>query len=189
MPAKKGFTLSELLISLAILGIIATFTIPKVLYASQSSKYNAIAKEAMATLAGAYQQAQLDGIITSATQPQDLIPYINNVKTDTSSVVDERPNFGSSSETCSAGTPCVRLHNGALLWFDSPSFSGTTSLNYLTVLIDPDGTYTGNNDSLKIALYYDGRITTRNNQLPGSQDSTGTFGPISDGDPAWLNWQ
>ncbi|MBL8031855.1 MAG: prepilin-type N-terminal cleavage/methylation domain-containing protein [Candidatus Doudnabacteria bacterium] len=46
----KGFTLAELLIALVILGVIATFTIPKVLYANQNTKYNAIAKEAMGTI-------------------------------------------------------------------------------------------------------------------------------------------
>ena len=43
---KKGFTLAELLISLGILGLIATFTIPKIVGAAGDSKYNAAAKEA-----------------------------------------------------------------------------------------------------------------------------------------------
>ncbi len=40
----KGFTLAELLMALAILGVIATFTIPKILGAQQSSSSNAKAK-------------------------------------------------------------------------------------------------------------------------------------------------
>lgn len=44
---QSGFTLAELLIALTILGVIATFTIPKILTAQQASTYNAIAKETM----------------------------------------------------------------------------------------------------------------------------------------------
>lgn len=42
---RLGFTLAELLIALLILGVIATFSIPKVLYASQNGKKIAILKE------------------------------------------------------------------------------------------------------------------------------------------------
>lgn len=38
---QKGFTLAELLISLAILGVIATFTIPKILSSQQNGSLNA----------------------------------------------------------------------------------------------------------------------------------------------------
>lgn len=37
-PGYFGFTLAELLIALGILGVIATFTIPKILSAQQDSK-------------------------------------------------------------------------------------------------------------------------------------------------------
>lgn len=53
--AQKGFTLAELLIALSILGVIATFTIPKVLQSQQNGKYNTMAKEAIATISQAYQ--------------------------------------------------------------------------------------------------------------------------------------
>lgn len=51
---RHGFTLSELLVALAILGVIATFTIPKVLEGSNSSRYNAIVEEAAASLSAIY---------------------------------------------------------------------------------------------------------------------------------------
>jgi prepilin-type N-terminal cleavage/methylation domain-containing protein len=41
----RAFTLAELLISLALLGVIATFTIPKILGSSQSQRYPDILKE------------------------------------------------------------------------------------------------------------------------------------------------
>ena len=41
----QGFTLAELLIALTILGVIAIFTIPKVLQSQQDTRYSAAAKE------------------------------------------------------------------------------------------------------------------------------------------------
>lgn len=56
LKLNRGFTLAELLIALAILGVIAAFSIPKVLSAQQNQTYNAIAKEAAAT----YQNYKLE---------------------------------------------------------------------------------------------------------------------------------
>lgn len=50
LPSQPGFTLAELLIALAILGVIATFTIPKILQAQQNQEKHAIYKETIAAL-------------------------------------------------------------------------------------------------------------------------------------------
>ena len=49
-----GFTLAELLIALVILGIMATFTIPKVLQSQTNEKRIAISKETIALVYGAF---------------------------------------------------------------------------------------------------------------------------------------
>lgn len=67
-----GFTLAELLISLAILGVIATFTIPKIIKAQQDAKFNAIAKEAATMVTGAYQQYQSQNTPTSLVRESVL---------------------------------------------------------------------------------------------------------------------
>ncbi len=110
---KTGFTLAELLISIAILGVIATFAIPKIMASSQNGQNVTKAKEAAAMLTGAYQRAQLDGIVTASTKPSDLTPYLNYVKINTSgTVIDAQPTV--SFRICAAASPCAKLHNGGV---------------------------------------------------------------------------
>lgn len=52
---QSGFTLAELLIALTILGLIATFTIPKILVSQQKQTYNVAEKEAIASVSSACQ--------------------------------------------------------------------------------------------------------------------------------------
>ncbi len=184
---KPGFTLAELLIALAILGIIATFTIPKVLQAQQDQKYNAMAKETMAAISEAYQMHKAKGLLSSSTSAKDFAPYLNYVSVDTTSTLDPRPNGGTA--TCIPSNMCVRLHNGALLLLTWYSYAGTNITNGLTFVLDPDGVQTGKNDSLVMSLYYNGMLRTRNDYLPGTTSSAGgPYGPVTDGEPAWFHW-
>lgn len=57
---QSAFTLAELLIALAILGVIATFTIPKILNSQANGQKTAVFKETIA----AYNQALYEGVIT-----------------------------------------------------------------------------------------------------------------------------
>lgn len=64
LPFRKsysGFTLAELLIALAILGMIATFTIPKILTAQQDSKKYAVFKETISLVSSLAYAAQQSG--------------------------------------------------------------------------------------------------------------------------------
>jgi prepilin-type N-terminal cleavage/methylation domain-containing protein len=183
-----GFTLAELLISLAILGVIATFTIPKVLNSQQSSRNNAIAKEAMGTIEAAYQQHKLNGQLSSNTTGADLTQYINYVLVSTGINIDDRPGGGGNIGCIGGAWPCLKLHNGAILQPMGDSFGGTSTTNYIPFTLDPDGIYTGAEDSLRIVLYYNGKITSRNNCQTGSVSSVGLCGPMTGGDPAWFSW-
>ncbi len=176
--ALAGFTLAELLICVAILGVIATFIIPKIMAGQQASNYNAAAHEVAGIIAAVYQKMKTEGLVSANTAPVDLIPYMNYVKLYTSgSWVDGHP--GTGAWTCSASSPCMVLHNGGILEFvnNVPSFGSTNPNALIEFRYDPQGNLSGVNDSVQFELLYSGRVTTRANVNGG-----GAF------DPAWLSW-
>ena len=67
----RAFTLSELLIALAILGLIATFTIPKIITNLNNNNRNAIYKETFAALS----EATHAGILSSELNETNIRTY------------------------------------------------------------------------------------------------------------------
>ncbi len=193
---KPGFTLAELLIALAILGVIATFTIPKVLQAQQNQSNVAKAKEVASMLSAALKQHEAKGLLNSSTYGKDLFAYMNYVNYDTSSVIDVHPNYNAPTGTfnCSGGNPCIRLHNGSVLLAQGVYFSGTSSTHYISFLFDPDGVASGSSDdgpskSVQFALYYNGLLRTRGTMIPnGCSSNNCTATPNSAYEPAWFHW-
>ncbi len=193
-----GFTLAELLIALMILGVIATFTIPKVLQAKQNVQNNSAAKEAMATIAQAFQEARRNGRLQVTTKPSDLMQYMNYVKVDTSTVLDHRP--GIASLTCvSPNGLCLLLHNGGMLFLrDSTGtgFAGASDLHAIAFYFDPNGrrdittTADGPGKAVSLALYYNGFVTTEGNLKPNTcfDGLACTEQPDPSKDPSWLTW-
>jgi prepilin-type N-terminal cleavage/methylation domain-containing protein len=178
---NQGFTLAELLISLAILGVIATFTIPKIITAQRDAKFNAIAKEAAAMVTGAYQQYQSQNTPTSNTGISTLTPYMNYVSTDSSTIIDHM--YGSNGYACGSGGSggCIRLHNGAIIRYNtSVGFGGTASTDNIWFAVDPDGVYSGTTNgygkAIEFIFYYNGRISTRGMENGTTQD------------PPWFSW-
>ena len=73
---KKAFTLTELLVSMAVLGLIATLTLPHMFMSADRAKKRAAFKEAYQALAQATHAAAMDGIVIT----RDIIPYFNAQK-------------------------------------------------------------------------------------------------------------
>ena len=190
----SAFTLAELLIALAILGVIATFTIPKILDSGSSSKHNAIVKEAVATVSEAFQMYKRDNGSIIDTGINEYTPYINYVSIDTTTLIDSS-NLSASLQ-CEATGPCLNLHNGGKLWYHVDSgvkFRTTESTGAVRIMVDPDGIYggstTGSPKSTSLYLYSNGRITTRANIDPLTYISgTGPIAPAAGADPEYLNW-
>jgi prepilin-type N-terminal cleavage/methylation domain-containing protein len=186
---KQGFTLAELLIALAILGVIGTFTIPKVLSAQQSSRDRAIAKETIAAIVNVYSAYKMTNLPSASFSTKDLTPYLNYIKLDTSTNnAFDFPYPGTGD--CSASSPCIYLHNGAVVQLYGNTFNGTASTNIVWFLVDPDSSRTGSpaGGGLEVALYYNGRVATWATLTPGSQCSWGSYDPDPYGDPPWFNW-
>ena len=187
---KTAFTLAELLIALAILGVIATFTIPKVLISQQNSTSNAIAKETIAAVSAAYRVYQLERQTSGSTNLTDLTPYLNYVSVDTTSLVDNHET--NSTPVDCASTICLKLHNGAILYGWSTTFAGTSATNAIYYYIDPDGvdggSTTGPSKALVMFLYFNGKTTNYGNILPGTTSSYGVHTVCPGCDPTWFSW-
>ena len=187
----KGFTLAELLIALTILGVIATFTIPKILLTQQNQQYNAEAKEAASMIAGAVSVYQLTNGLNSSNTFSDMTPYLNYVLVDTSTTIDDIPGY--TSKTCSASNPCLKLHSGALLRYSAAgSFGGTSTTNALVFFLDPDGTYGGTTQgpskAVRFALFYTNTRLTSIAYLPYTVHSSDDTVVAGLSDPSWFSW-
>lgn len=77
---RSGFTLAELLIALTILGVIAVFTIPKILQAQQDSRNKAVLRETYGALSSIYEEGFLKGTMTHGNTVSYLAGRLNAVK-------------------------------------------------------------------------------------------------------------
>ena len=194
---QRAFTLAELLIALVILGVIATFTIPKVLTSQQDSRFNSIAKEATGMVSQAYQAYQLNNTSSSlATMGfKDLTPYMNYVRYDTSSTVDSEYNTVGTRTCGTSSDACLFLHNGASLRYRTTITFGTTdSTSTLWFSLDPDGIVTTDGSAttpgkaIQVFLYMNGRIVNWGNTLNGTMSGGTSYGPNPSHDPPWFSW-
>lgn len=190
-----GFSLVELLIALAIVGVLAAFTITPLFQSPQSGlsgKYTAMAKDTAFMMMAAYEQYRAaNPTVSMSTKASDLTPYMNYVKIDTSTPVDDWQS--GSTWGCSASVPCLVLHNGGTLayWASMYPFSSkpgsTSETSLLLFQFDPDGRVTdgttnGPGKALPIVLYYDGKVGTEGTPRAGSYySSTPNY------DPPWFS--
>jgi prepilin-type N-terminal cleavage/methylation domain-containing protein len=188
----KGFTLSELLIAIAILGLIATFTIPKVLQSVGNSTNKAIGKETASVISQAYDGLKADGngSVPNTVTAGTLMAKINYVQALASGTM-----AGITCATPGADTTsCYQLHNGGILVVDTGDTFGTDNTGGLVFSLDPDGA-TGTNTAVSFVLGHDGRIMTGGVADNGAAeaapfntyDLTGGLTPITT-DPSWFSW-
>lgn len=114
---RQGFTLAELLIALGILGVIATFTIPKVLSVQQDARKKAVIKEVVAILNQITYLAYStrDPALTPDTFFAYFRDHMNTVKVCAGDVNDEQCWTQQIGSPDAYGFQGFVLHNGATL--------------------------------------------------------------------------
>lgn len=171
LNAKKGFTLSELLVSLAVLGLIAAFAVPKVLTSVGNSTLIANAKEAVSTISGAYEalKADFNGMLptTMGLALQNGIPSkmsFNQLGTFTPQAIGNADLFVQAAAPAATATG-LRFANNAIIAFNpTDTFFTTTAKTAalpnaqgrVSFEVDPDGV--GPNKGFSVLLGYDGRV-------------------------------
>jgi prepilin-type N-terminal cleavage/methylation domain-containing protein len=191
--SNRGFTLAELLIALAILGVIATFTIPKIFINQQSQQYNASAKEAAGMISAAFQVYTSRNQLTSSMLVSDLTPYFNYVYLDTGRTIDNK--YGSTNLSCNiAGGGCLVMHSGGVVRYNGSALAGTNTTNAFEFIYDPDGVETdgttnGPGKSVNFFLYSNGLVKTRGTSLANTLAGGTTYAsPTPSADPPWFSW-
>jgi prepilin-type N-terminal cleavage/methylation domain-containing protein len=105
---RKGFTLSELLVSLSVLGLIAALTLPSVFKSVKASKERAVWKETINALSTALRAGVDSGEITDT---YSTVAYFK-----THLVASEIRNSACpDAQPYPATTVCFRFHNGAVM--------------------------------------------------------------------------
>lgn len=190
LSGSFGMTLSEVLVVVAIMALVATFTIPKVLKGGtmSASDYSARAKQAAVMIQSAYSQYRMESEPTANFNAGLLLPYMNYAKTDNSTTIDSEQ--GSGTLTCNGGTRhcLVLLNGGRLLYYPGVKFDGTDTTNAVTFFFDPDGE-ASDNKSVQFILYYDGALKTRGTSRDNTVTSADNFvSPCASCDPPWFTW-
>ncbi len=176
-----------------ILGVIATFTIPKVLQVQQDAKYKSMAKEAAGMITEAYSRYRAQNGLNASMASSDLAPYMNYTVIETSGVQFDSYQ-GGGNKGCNPLVPCLRLHNGAILRLRSDQhFGGSASTNAIDFYFDPDGKVTddttnGPGKSVNFFLYYNGQLRTRATIEPNTSTNTVVSNPDPTADPPWFSW-
>ncbi|MCE3236175.1 MAG: hypothetical protein K0Q50_2355 [Vampirovibrio sp.] len=110
----RGFSLAELLISLAVLGVITVFAIPKVLSAQQDQRCRAVAKEAYAALSQIQSQGLVEGVLSAATVGDYVMSRLNTVKVCPNDAAEEGCwDSATQGIAMEMNEPGVILHSGA----------------------------------------------------------------------------
>lgn len=153
MSRKSGFTLAELLIALGILGVIATFTIPKLLASQQNTQRKAIFKEMIASIEAVTWQAWQDGQLVPSQNGLYVLRRLNVVKLCDSNA-DTQGCWSHAMPDPEEMEPGAIMHNGATIggFIDNVGAGGDN-----WIFIDWNGA-TGPNvegdDQIKLDLCY-----------------------------------
>lgn len=181
---RGGFTLAELLIALLVLGVIVTFTVPKVLQAQRDSRWRAMTKETAAALAGAYQMHLAHGGDRATASFGNVMKYINYTRYWGTSYP-----YPTECGGCNNTNKCHSLANGSMIRHVAGMYhmGGDEATNALTFQYDVDQAVSDPQHCITFYVYANGRVVTRSGMLPNTCNAVGcTANPAPD--PAWFSW-
>jgi prepilin-type N-terminal cleavage/methylation domain-containing protein len=200
----KGFTLSELLVSLTVLGVIAGLAVPKVVLSVQKSKVRNNAKEAIQTISSVSQQVYLEGqvqeIIGDGTRGDRTVPtsaYVSWFRNTFQGTFCEN---GNTAELCGHASPWgsdfdnaarVVTPTGALIVSVPYGWLGASWLGFW---VDADGAKSGNqtqywgdvNTPPGGTLVLCNMMDTPQDRGNGFMLKSGMCGPWDGG--SWMDW-
>jgi hypothetical protein len=201
LSAVKSWSSFLVILSLVVLFIAMSW--PMIIQPFQHYHYNATANEAALMVSRAYHQYRNDHGLRANTDMESLLPYLKRAKREPFGMIDQvlsDPKGVPAKLTCSGVSPyvrCLRLKNGALLMYEhNPNtlengfgFGGYSSRHAITFSLDPDGHYTGEQNTVQFFLMADGRLHTLSDVPPKTQNAYRYYDPIPNTTPRWFRWR
>ena len=168
LKCLQGFTLAELLIALAILGVMATFTIPKILAANAEQQKKAVFKETIAALSAITVDASQNLSVVRSDVKDFFRQRLNYTKIFSTNVLTE------GCWSAAGNADAYLLANGAAI---TDINGGAIAQDRETIEIDWDGPLKGANtlgdDKLSLVLCF---AATYCNTVRGASQA-GAVGP------------
>ncbi len=212
MPFKKlllkkrdtlGFSLTEVVITIAIISILAGLAVPSIMTSANNSKRLSVTKQTISLLGDAFNDKLESNTVSLSTGFEQFLnvagatglPYNRLITSGSAITVDPPPNpVVWTNVTFTPGgannEQVIRLKNGGLLVIDTDLTFGTSANGAIPVLFDPDGEVNGDTHSVELWVYSDGRIRTAATMVAGTvTENSGTpftSNPASTPDPSWL---
>ncbi len=201
LPFVKSWSTFWVVISLVILVI--TLAWPVITLPFDHYHNNATANETAFMVSRAFQKYRKAHGISVNTDMESLVPYFSHAKREPFGMMDQvlaDPKGVPAKVTCSGISPyvkCLRLRNGALLMYDhNPNrlengfgFGGYSGQHAITFYLDPDGRYTGTQNTVQFFLMADGRIHTLGDIPEKTRNAYRYYDPIPSANPRWFRWR
>jgi len=141
---KKGFTLSEVLVAIAIMGVIAAATIPTIINSTNKHEYVDGLKRATLILKTATSEvaANNNGTLMYVVTNHDSNAFINKYCTYLNCI--KKCNVGTGAGVCYAAD-LKNLDGGTYGWTDFSDYSSAILSNGMSIMIRPGNTSTIDN--------------------------------------------
>ena len=133
---KKAFTLAEVLAALAIVGVIASVSIPTLQAGYQDRKYKSLAKKAHSTLQQAIESTIMDDNIRSVRDDMGIIYWLASMNI--GGFVKDEPSLRTIDEEIGVSTASVKLTDGMIIQ-DLNECNSCNDNNVCIIAVDVDG--------------------------------------------------